>query len=56
MVATRRVVWDKIQSLARDFQITENPDKITWKWDKNGKFTVKSMYNALTVGDSGIIS
>jgi hypothetical protein len=49
-----RNVWDKIWSLVVAFPLTENPDKILWKWDKKGKFTVKSMYNALTEGDNGI--
>ena len=36
------------------FQLSENLDKIMWKWDKKkGKFTAKSMYNALTMGDNG---
>ena len=47
-----RDIWTKIWSLVEMFQLSENPDKMMRKWDKKGKFTVKSMYNALTVGDN----
>jgi anaerobic selenocysteine-containing dehydrogenase len=46
-------IWDKIWALAMSYRLTENKDKILWKWDTKGKFTVKSVYNALTEGESG---
>jgi hypothetical protein len=49
-----RGVWQKIWALVEAFQLSETSDKIIWKWDKKGKFTVKSIYNMLTEGDSGI--
>jgi hypothetical protein len=49
-----RNIWTKIWSLVEAFQLSDNPDRIMWKWDKKGKFTIKSMYNALTEGDNGV--
>ena len=31
-----RDIWTKIWSLVEMFQLSENPDKIMWKWDKKG--------------------
>jgi hypothetical protein len=36
-----------------NFQLHADDDKITWKFGKQGKFTVKSLYSALTKNDAG---
>jgi len=36
-----------------EFQLSKVPDRIGWKFGKNGIFTIKSVYNALTNEDSG---
>lgn len=38
--------WEKIQSQMRDFQFSSEKDVIMWRWEKNGKFSLKSLYNA----------
>ena len=33
---------------------SDGKDKVTWKFGKNGRFSVKSTYDAMTVNDSGL--
>lgn len=45
--------WDAIWADTIGFQLKEAEDVITWKLGKSKKFTVKSLYNALTTNDAG---
>jgi len=36
-----------------NFRLHDSDDVILWKFEKSGKFSVKSLYNALTSDDSG---
>ena len=36
------------------YQLKADPDKVTWKFNKNGIFSVKSTYNTLTGQASGV--
>lgn len=45
--------WDLIQQDVQDFVLHDSDDVILWKLEKNRKFSVKSLYNALTKNDSG---
>ena len=46
--------WDKIWKDVKSFQLKNEPDIVLWKLEKNQKFSVKSMYNALTSNDARI--
>lgn len=46
--------WDKIWSNVENFSLTNDSDCISWKLEKNGKFSVKSLYNGLTRNESGL--
>ena len=41
-------------SEVNDFALYEDEDLISWNLDKNGKFSVKSFYNALTSNGVGL--
>jgi hypothetical protein len=45
-----RLGWDNIQRDAANFQLVAEKDLIQWKFGNNGHFSVKSVYEALTVG------
>ena len=47
-------MWDKIWNDTVEFALSSDQDIITWKFEKNGKFSVKSLYDELTKNDSGI--
>ena len=48
-----RVEWDNILVDAASVQLCEGDDIVTWKFGCHGRFTVKSVYNALTKNDTG---
>jgi hypothetical protein len=37
-----------------NFQLSSNTDSIVWKFEKKGKFSVKSVYDALTKSCTGV--
>lgn len=45
--------WNVIQSDMHKFRLHDFDDVVLWKFEKSGKFSVKSLYNALTSDDSG---
>ena len=47
-----RIAWNVIWQDALKFQITTNDDSVIWLIGKSGKFSVKSVYNALTKSSS----
>lgn len=44
--------WGVRRSDSLNFATTDTNDVIGWKWEKNNKLSVKSMYNALTTDDN----
>jgi len=46
--------WERIWSDVKNFSLSNESDVISWKFEKNGKFSVKSVYNGLTKNDSGL--
>ena len=36
-----------------EINLSNGMDYVVWKFDKNGIFSVKSIYNALTIYDAG---
>ena len=46
--------WLKILSYLNLINKSDCKDKVTWKFGKNGRFSVKSTYDAMTVNDSGL--
>jgi hypothetical protein len=34
-------LWDLVQAV----QLSDEPDKITWRWTADGEYTAKSAYN-----------
>jgi len=49
-----RVNWEKILLDVANVQLCEGADITTWKFGCHGNFTVKYVYNALTVNDTGL--
>lgn len=49
-----RNTWEMIVEDAAAFQPAREEDIITWDLKKNGKFSVKSLYDNLTSSESGI--
>jgi len=49
-----RLGWDQIWGDALSFLLESEPDRITWSLGKNNKFSVKSVYNAITRNDAGV--
>lgn len=45
--------WESLKEKVLNYQFSLGPDKITWEWAKNGRFSVKSTYDSLTMNDSG---
>lgn len=45
--------WDHIWNATISFQLQEDKDRIIWRFEKNKRFSVKSLYNALTSNDDG---
>lgn len=45
--------WEQILLQVDSIQLREGEDTITWKIGPHGRFTVKSVYNALTSNESG---
>jgi hypothetical protein len=46
--------WLKFFSDLDIINISDGKDKVTWKFGKNGRFSVKSTYDAMTVNDFGL--
>ena len=44
--------WDMILSDVHSFDLQDSNDVILWKLEKSRKFSVKSLYNALTRSDA----
>lgn len=49
-----RFSWEQIWRDVLSFPLERESDRITWSLEKNNKFSVKSMYNALSSNDAGI--
>lgn len=47
-------MWGEIWDDTIDFALSSDQDIITWKFEKNGTFSVRSVYDGLTRNDSGI--
>jgi hypothetical protein len=45
--------WDHVLQDVQNFDLQEDEDIVLWKMEKNRKFSVKSLYNALTKNDAG---
>ena len=43
LIADYIVVWNKVQDIA----LTEAADQLVWKWASDGRFSVRSAYEAL---------
>jgi len=48
-----RIDWSKILHDVSMFCFSMRDDKVSWKFGKKGVFSVKSLYNALTLNESG---
>jgi hypothetical protein len=48
-----RVQWEVIWEDANNFQLEDSADVVFWNLGKNGKFSVKSVYDGLTKNDCG---
>jgi len=48
-----RSTWETIWHDAVNFRLTSNADSVLWLIGKSSKFSVKSVYNALTKSSSG---
>jgi hypothetical protein len=50
----RRVLnlWYKLQEIASSIKFSEEPDSIVWKFNSNGRYSVKSLY--AVVNDRGV--
>lgn len=48
-----RLDWGKITEDASNLTVKPGENMVCWKFGCNGRFTIKSVYNALTVNDSG---
>ena len=48
-----QICWDLIQSDVHNFELQNAEDIVFWRLEKNRKFSVKSLYNSLTIDDSG---
>jgi hypothetical protein len=46
--------WNQIWYDVLNFSLSNEPDKISWIFEKSGRFSVKSVYNGLTKNDSGL--
>ena len=49
-----RLQWDQIWSDVLAFNLVDESNTVLWTLEKNNKFSVKSMYNALTRSETGI--
>ena len=53
LVDDLRVDWLTILSKLDDIQLPDERDVIKWRFGTNGKFSVKSVYKAMTINDVG---
>lgn len=42
--------WQEVLHILDTFNVDASPDQITWLWESNGKFSVKSLYQFLGFG------
>jgi len=45
--------WEHIMCRVNELSVTNDEDSVIWKFGKKASFSVRSVYKALTVGDSG---
>lgn len=45
--------WQSILDEMSNISLVDSSDRVVWTMSANGRFTVKSVYNALTTADSG---
>jgi hypothetical protein len=45
--------WNKILTDMNEYNFVNGDDNILWKFGLSGRFSVKSVYNAMTRNDSG---
>lgn len=53
LVDDLKIGCDKIKSNVEEVILTPGEDVVFWKFGKNGCFSVKSVYKALTMNDAG---
>ena len=46
-------MWKEIQLTCRDVSLSDNRDKCSWLLSSSGKFSVKSLYTAIKINQSG---
>ena len=46
--------WEKIMEDIFEINLVDEKDKVVWKLESNGTFSVKSTYNALTSSEGGL--
>ena len=49
LLGPRQASWNALLLRLDSVQLTEGPDKLRWNLTKNGKFSVDSMYRALSL-------
>jgi hypothetical protein len=45
--------WEQIMCRVNEISVTNDEDRVIWNFGKKARFSVRSMYKALTVDDSG---
>jgi hypothetical protein len=48
--------WQELSGKLQELQLTEEPDKISWRHEPLGKFSTKSMYLALCNGSTHLVT
>ena len=47
LLGTRLTAWNELLTRLEDIQLSDDPDTFRWNLHQNGKFSVKSMYDAM---------
>ena len=45
--------WELLKQQALNFPLIPSKDRVSWKWSAKGAFSVKSVYDRLTIDDKG---
>ena len=49
LLGTRLPAWNELLTRLDDIQLSDEPDTFQWNLHHNGKFSVKSMYDAMVI-------
>jgi hypothetical protein len=55
LLGPRLVSWETLFQRLANVQLTNGKDEFRWNLHQNGKFSVGSMYNAMTVSDLPVL-